>query len=127
MLGSEDAEVLFYIQKAGWEVWYNPEMEVDHIIPASRLERSYLISLMRGVGLARHHLRMLQFARWQRPLMFFAYLGNDILKATLFFFRYRIFNNDVSTACEMERLISTAVSPFYLGKLRLQRYFDKNK
>lgn len=128
MLGSEDAEVLFYIQNAGWEVWYNPGMEVEHIIPPSRLEKDYLISLMQGVGLARHHLRMLQLPKWQRPFMFFAYLGNDIFKATLFFIRHRIsINSDVWTACEMERLIATILSPFYLGKLRLQRYFDKDK
>jgi len=126
MLGSEDAEVLFYIQNAGWEIWYNPAMEVEHVIPASRLERKYLISLLRSVGLARHHLRMLQLKLWQRPFAFFAYLISDIFKSIRYFMLHRKqINKDIVTTCEMERLIATMISPFYLGKLRFQRFLEK--
>jgi len=123
MLGSEDAEALSYIQKAGWEIWYNPTMEVEHLIPAMRLEKDYLISLMRGVGLARFHLRMLLLKNWQRPLAFFIYLVNDIRKVILHFIRYRtIIKSDIVAACERERLIATLVSPFYLWHIKISKF-----
>ncbi|GAB1538584.1 hypothetical protein NUACC21_12460 [Scytonema sp. NUACC21] len=122
MLGSEDAEALSYIYQAGWEIWYNPNMVVNHVIPSQRLERDYLISLMRGVGLARYHLRMLQLKNWQKPVASVLYLLNDIRKVILHFLRYRtVIKNDVVAACEMQRYWSTLVSPFYLATLHFQR------
>ncbi|MBE9208505.1 glycosyltransferase family 2 protein [Nostoc sp. LEGE 06077] len=122
MLGGEDAEALFYIQQAGWEIWYNPAMEVEHIIPAWRLEKVYLLSLMRGIGLARYYLRMLLLQTWQRPFAFFAYLLNDTRKLVLHFIRYRqAISTDIVAACEMERLISTLISPVYIWRLKMQK------
>ena len=115
MIGSEDAEALFYIHKAGWEIWYNPAMVVDHVIPAWRLEKSYLVNLMRGVGLARFYLRMLLLKTWQRPFAFFVYILNDFRKLLVYFVRnYKVIESDVLVACEMERLLGTFISPFYL-------------
>ena len=74
MLASEDLEVLLYIQKAGWEIWYNPEMLLYHKIPRQRLEREYLIPLVRGIGLARHHIRMIRLQVWQRHHLLFSYI-----------------------------------------------------
>ena len=123
MLAGEDAEALLYIHRAGWEIWYNPAMEIEHIIPSWRLERSYLISLMRGIGLSRYHLRMLLLESWQRPFAFFIYLPNDLRKLTSHFIRYRaVIKSDIVAACEMERLLATFISPFYLGKIKIQRF-----
>ena len=74
---AEDLEPVIQIQKAGWEVWYNPGMRLTHKIPRNRLERTYLVSLMRGIGLSRFRTRMLSCARWQRPLMVPVYALND--------------------------------------------------
>jgi glycosyltransferase involved in cell wall biosynthesis len=124
MLGGEDAEALFYIHKAGWEIWYNPTMEVNHLIPSWRLEKNYLISLMRGVGFSRYHLRMLLLKNWQKPFAFFVYIANDFRKLTLHFIRYyTVIENDVIAACETQRLFATFMSPFYLFQLRIQRFF----
>ncbi|MBW4568367.1 MAG: hormogonium polysaccharide biosynthesis glycosyltransferase HpsE [Tolypothrix carrinoi HA7290-LM1] len=123
MLAGEDAEALLYIHRAGWEIWYNPAMEIEHIIPSWRLERSYLISLMRGIGLSRYHLRMLLLESWQRPFAFFIYLPNDLRKFTLYFLRHHtVIDSDVVAACEMERLLTTFMSPFYLGKIQIKRF-----
>jgi glycosyltransferase involved in cell wall biosynthesis len=122
MLGSEDAEALFYIYKAGWEIWYNPAMEIEHIIPVWRLETNYLISLMRGVGLARYHLRMLLTKTWQRPFAFFLYFANDIRKLIVYFLKNQgVMKNDVVVAAEMERLLATVISPFYLWRLKFSK------
>lgn len=123
MLAGEDAEALLYIHQAGWEIWYNPAMEIQHIIPSWRLEKNYLISLMRGIGLGRYHLRMLLLETWQRPFAFLLYLPNDFRKVALHFIRYRqVIKSDIVAACEMQRLIATLISPFYLSQIRIRKF-----
>jgi len=121
ILNSEDLEVILYIQNAGWEIWYNPEMEIYHQIPSDRLQRDYLLYLVRSTGLARHHIRMLRLKPWQRPLLFPLGLARDIYKAFIYFLKHRqhLASDDV-VACEMEFLRSSIVSPFYLWKLSLK-------
>jgi glycosyltransferase involved in cell wall biosynthesis len=119
MLAGEDAEALLYIYQAGWEIWYNPEMKVEHWIPSWRLEKKYLISLMRGIGLSRFHLRMLLLKPWQRPFAFFLYLLNDLRKVIFHFIcHHAVLKTDIVAACEMERLFTTLMSPFYLWQIR---------
>ncbi len=119
----QDAEALLYIHRAGWEIWYNPEMEIEHLIPSSRLEEKYLIGLMKVIGLGRFHLRMLMLDWWQRPFAFCAYLINDFRKTILHFLRYRkVLNQDIVAACEMERLFATLISPFYLWQMQIANF-----
>ncbi len=115
MLTSEDIAAVIHIQKAGWEVWYNPEMHLYHQIPAWRLERTYLLNLVRGIGLARHHIRMMRLDAWQRPLAFPAYLTNDLIKAVSYYIQHqKSLKKDLTVACQMELLTSSLMSPFYL-------------
>lgn len=115
MLASEDLEALVYIQNAGWEIWYNPEMLMYHQIPNWRLERQYLIKLVRGIGLARHHIRMLRLKIWQRPMFFMIYLINDLRRLLLYLWKYKgNIKNNLSANCEWEYLCSTLISPFYI-------------
>lgn len=122
MAAGEDAEALLHIHKSGWQIWYNPAMEIQHVIPSWRLEKTYLMRLMRSIGLGRFHLRMLLLYQWQRPFAFFVYLINDLRKLILHFIRYRkVLQSEVVAACEMERLIGTLISPFYLSRIRIQQ------
>jgi len=117
LVAAEDIEALLHIRKAGWEIWYNPEMHIYHQIQKQRLEREYLMNLMRGIGLGRHHTRMLGFKGWQRPLVFPVYMANDLRKIILHFIKYRtVLKTDVVAACEMELLLGSIISPFYMGK-----------
>ncbi len=119
----EDAEALLYIHRAGWEIWYNPEMEIEHIIPPSRLEEKYLIGLMKIIGLGRFHLRMLMLKWWQRPFAFCVYLINDFRKTILHFIRYRnVLNHNIVAACQMELCKSTLISPFYLWRMQIANF-----
>jgi glycosyltransferase involved in cell wall biosynthesis len=118
-LASEDLEVLLHIQNAGWEIWYNPDMQMHHKIPGWRLEKDYLLSLFRCVGLSSHHIRMLRIKAWQRPFASLLYFVNDVRKLAIYFFKYRHkIKSDLIAACEMELLISTLASPFFLWKKR---------
>ncbi|HBB30734.1 MAG TPA: glycosyl transferase [Cyanobacteria bacterium UBA8803] len=122
LVASEDEEALLYIHLAGWEIWYNPAMEIQHFIPAKRLEKSYFKDLMRSIGLSRYYLRMLSLQSWQRPLASLLYLVNDTRKVIEHFLRYRkLIKSDIVVACEMERLLGTLISPFYLGYLKIYK------
>ncbi|MGQ4649543.1 hormogonium polysaccharide biosynthesis glycosyltransferase HpsE [Lyngbya aestuarii] len=127
-LASEDLEVVIYIQKAGWDVWYNPQMQIVHQIPAWRLEKDYLVSLMRCVGLSRHHIRMLRLASWQRPLATPVYLLNDFRKLLQHLLvRPKISKSEIVVACERQLLLSILLSPFFLGKKRYQDWVKPRK
>ncbi len=117
MLTSEDLEVLSYIRQAKWEIWYNPEMEIEHCIPHWRLQRDYLIPFVRGIGLSRYVTRMVGVKSWLKPVMFLAYLGNDLRKVIHHLLRYGVaVRKDLVSACELELFISSLISPFYLWK-----------
>lgn len=117
MLTSEDLEMLSYIQKAGWEIWYNPEMEIDHQIPASRLTREYLIPFFRGIGLSRYVTRMINVKSYLKPFWFLIYMIIDLSKTLLILIKYRDkLLTDLVAACELHLLLGKLVSPFYLWR-----------
>lgn len=125
MIGGEDIEAILHIQKGGWEVWYNPRMRVIHRIPASRLTRSYLINLCRGVGLSRYHTRRLSFGPWQRPLVIPLYLANDLRKLLTHIVKYRQATLiDTVTLCEMWVILGAIASPFFFWQLGLRRWLQ---
>ncbi|HEY9700015.1 MAG TPA: hormogonium polysaccharide biosynthesis glycosyltransferase HpsE [Trichocoleus sp.] len=117
MLTGEDLEVLAHIQRSGWEIWYNPEMKITHIIPAWRLEAAYLIPFFRGIGLSRFVTRMAGIQPSQRSLAFVVYLVNDLRKILIHLLKYgwRVQSN-LAAACERELIWNSLVSPFYLWK-----------
>jgi len=121
-LKGEDLELLACLQNAGWEIWYNPDMHLNHKIPAWRLERDYLISLAKGSGLQRNHIRMMRLKPWQRPPAFLAYLLNDTRKALSYLIKnYNAIKTDTVAACEMSLLSSILISPFYLWKIQIMK------
>ncbi len=117
MLTSEDLEVLAYIQQSGWEIWYNPAMEIKHKIPKWRFEKDYLIPFFRGIGLSRYVTRMVGVKSWLKPLVVLAYSVNDIRKILLHLLKYGTkIKTDLVAACELQLLVSSLQSPFYLWK-----------
>ncbi|MGB7443861.1 MAG: hormogonium polysaccharide biosynthesis glycosyltransferase HpsE [Coleofasciculaceae cyanobacterium] len=119
---SEDLEILCYIQAKGWEIWYNPAMEINHKIPSWRLEREYLLSLLQGIGLSRHVTRMLSVKPWFRPFALLAYLANDLRKIALHLLKYRQHvRTDLVAACEMQLFVSSLISPIYLSSKGLRK------
>ena len=116
MLTGEDIEMLSYIQQSPWEIWYNPAMRVIHKIPRTRFQRSYLIPFFRGIGRSRHVTRMLSVKPWQRPVMFFAYLLNDLRKIIRHYLQHgrASIQSNLVLACELELFWHSFMSPFYL-------------
>jgi hypothetical protein len=95
-------------------------MEIYHKIPKQRLEKEYLLNLMRGIGLSRYHTRMLGFKSWQGFLVLPLYMVNDLRKIVLHFIKYqKFYQTDVVYAVEMQLLVNTLLSPFYFWKNQL--------
>jgi hypothetical protein len=72
---SGDNDIVLTIMKDGWEVAYFPELALVHLIPASRLDPSYLGRLNRGIQkswmqvLTKHHANPWPtIPRWTVPL-----------------------------------------------------------
>ena len=122
MLTGEDLEAITHIRRGNWEIWHNPAMKVRHHIPARRLQRSYLISFFRGIGLSRHVTRMLNMPLWQRPFMFWAYVVNDLGKTVHHVLRYRtLLKTHTVSACELQLYLSSLMSPFYIWGILIKR------
>lgn len=116
-LQGNDIEAFSYIRDSGWEIWHNPQMEITHKIPKERLEKEYLINLMRGIGLSRYHTRMISCKRWQRPFMLIIYMINDIRKIIMHFFKFgNLYKTQIVYKAEKEFLIYSLLSPFYIWK-----------
>lgn len=126
MLTGEDTESILHIQQAGWEVWYNPQMRLQHQIPSSRLTRNYLQKLCRGIGLSRYRTRMLGTAPWLRPSMLCLYLVNDVRKILRHCFRYRqgIIHDDIA-ACELTLYTASLISPFFMAQRSIKQKMQK--
>ncbi|MGD1849323.1 MAG: hormogonium polysaccharide biosynthesis glycosyltransferase HpsE [Cyanophyceae cyanobacterium] len=122
MLTSEDLETLVHLQRKGWEVWYNPAMEIDHLIPQWRLERHYLIPFLRGVGLTRYVIRMLRLPQWKRPLWTALYALNDARKLISHCLKFRSkLGYDLVIDCKFTLLYSNLISPAFMGYQRLRK------
>jgi glycosyltransferase involved in cell wall biosynthesis len=63
----EDAELSLRIRRAGWQVWYSPELRLRHVIPPERMTLAYLRRLHRGFGRADVFLRALDRAPKPHP------------------------------------------------------------
>lgn len=46
----EDSEICFALRLAGWRLWYDERLKLQHYLPPHRLEWSYLRRLHRGFG-----------------------------------------------------------------------------
>ncbi|MBD2576688.1 hormogonium polysaccharide biosynthesis glycosyltransferase HpsE [Oscillatoria sp. FACHB-1406] len=119
MVGGEDWEPLIYMHKAGWEIWYAPNLHLDHKIPASRLSEDYLLSLIHGSCLCFYPLRLLQASPTEQPaLLARTVLGNWLKAASYYLKNRRKLKTDLVAKCELQIYWSRALSPFYFFKQR---------
>jgi glycosyltransferase involved in cell wall biosynthesis len=113
----EDVEMLSYLLYDGWELWFNKDMHMDHIIPQSRLTKDYIMRFFKGVGLSRYQTRMIAYQKWQRPIVAPLYFANDLRKLITFYWQNKnVLETDIVTAGEMQLLKSVLVSPFQKSK-----------
>ncbi|MDA0265799.1 MAG: hormogonium polysaccharide biosynthesis glycosyltransferase HpsE [Cyanobacteria bacterium] len=110
----EDIEALMYLKKAGWEIWFNPAMEIEHYIPKERLERAYLLRFFHGIGLGRYYTRTIGYPHWLKPLVSGIYMANDLRKLMAHWLKYHHdLTTDTVLASEFQLYISSFMSPIY--------------
>lgn len=113
----DDYEPLLHMHKAGWEIWYNPLMEIDHQIPQWRLERDYLLSIALGSGLATCKLRLINTLNWQKPIVILRTLLGNFRRLILHLLKYRgKVKTDLIAAFELHFFWGSLMSCFYLGR-----------
>ncbi|MDB9314591.1 hormogonium polysaccharide biosynthesis glycosyltransferase HpsE [Spirulina sp. CS-785/01] len=116
-----DWEPLLYMYKAGWEIWYNAAMHIDHLIPAQRLEDDYLLSLIHSSCLTFFPLRMLVTPVWKKPLVLVRTILGNLYKAILYRLQYgNKVQEDIIAKCELQIYLSRISSFFYFLKLKIQ-------
>ncbi|MFB2837625.1 hormogonium polysaccharide biosynthesis glycosyltransferase HpsE [Floridanema evergladense] len=117
MVQGDDYEPLLYMHKAGWEIWYHPDLHTYHQIPHWRLEKDYLLSISRGCGLATCQLRMINAEPWQKPVLIARTLLGNARRVLLHYIKYQgQLNTDLIAACEMEFYWGSLISPFLVFK-----------
>jgi glycosyltransferase involved in cell wall biosynthesis len=67
LAAGEDAELSLRILRAGWEVWYSPDLRLRHLISADRMGLTYLRRLHLGFGRAEALLRALALSPQPHP------------------------------------------------------------
>jgi len=122
--GGEDYEISLNLYKGGWEIWYNPKMHLDHDLPASRLEKNYLLYLAHIYGLKSCLLLMLITPTWKKPIVFFKSLVGGMRRSILHQIKYKDqIKTDTVAACELKFFQSSVLSPFYYLKKKIINKF----
>ncbi|NJL88317.1 MAG: glycosyltransferase family 2 protein [Leptolyngbyaceae cyanobacterium SM1_1_3] len=117
----EDFEALMHIAQAGWEIWYSPTMLIEHWIPGWRLERQYLIELIRHTGLNVYYLRTINVVGgWKKSAIALKLFLGSLRRIVIHLLSYRLAAfTDTVAICELNFFWSTLVSPFHLLKQKL--------
>ena len=125
----EDVETLTYISQKGWEIWHNAAMQVDHYIPAKRLDVVYLRSLFRGIGLSRYPTRRVRYGLLQWLLLMPLYWLNDGRQLLLHWLRHGHLRHSapgqISVDCQRTLLSYSLISPMYHWHLGIQRLLSR--
>lgn len=117
----EDYQVLLYIYRKGWEIWYNPNMIIYHVIPSDRISRTYLLPLALEIGLATCQLRMILPKNWQKPFIWLRTLLGNLKRILLHLLKYKFqVNNDLISAFELRFYWGSFLSPVYYLKTILK-------
>jgi glycosyltransferase involved in cell wall biosynthesis len=127
LVAGEDTEVILHLYKSGWEIWYNPKMEIYHQIPHWRLERNYLLKIARACGLAIFQLRLINAKKWQLPIIFLKTILGNLRRIFHHIIKYKNnLNSDIVAIVEVNFYLGSLMSPIYSLLLNYQNFINKN-
>ncbi len=66
--GGEDLAIAVLAWRLGWECWYDPTLVVEHLLPATRMGKDYLLRLYEGIGRGQAAVRRLYDWKARTPL-----------------------------------------------------------
>ncbi|BAY12819.1 hormogonium polysaccharide biosynthesis glycosyltransferase HpsE [Calothrix sp. NIES-2098] len=116
--GCEDYEISLYMHNHNWEIWYNPAMQIQHLIPAWRMQKNYLVNIARIYGMSTYQLRLMTVkADWQKPFLTIKIFLGALKRIIFHLLKYRSkVNSNLGIACEMSLYLGQIISPFYYLK-----------
>ncbi len=126
-LPGEDVEAFSYFRKGGWEIWHNPAMVIQHLIPSQRLRSTYFHKLLWRTGLSRHYTRRLGYSPQWFAVMIPLFWLNDGRKLLSHCYRYPLWRRDQIAHGERLLLLGTLVSPFHYLWHRLRSHQSPQK
>lgn len=118
----DDYEPLLYLHKAGWEIWYTPDLQTTHQIPSWRFQPPYINQLTYACGLATCALRLVttDSVPQQRQIMLRTVLGG--IKRSLVHllkYRQRVYR-DPGLNAELSFHLGSVISPWIYWRLQQQ-------
>lgn len=99
--GGDDYEISLRLAKCGWEIYYNPMMQIQHYIPAARLEKDYLLQLTHRYGLCTCQLMMLDVPLWKQPFLLIKFSLGTIKRILNHLFIHGVRQSDLALQCQM--------------------------
>jgi glycosyltransferase involved in cell wall biosynthesis len=117
----DDYEPLIYMYKASWQIVYNPELKTYHQIPKERFNKSYLLTLARGCGLATYHLKCIKSSPQESAIIFMRILVGNLRRIIVHYFKYRHrIKNELEIGMFWEFYWGSFLSPFIKLNLKKQ-------
>jgi glycosyltransferase involved in cell wall biosynthesis len=111
--GGDDYEISIRMYQQGWEIWYAPNLRIEHFIPATRLERLYLRRLTHQYGLCTCDLLLLNATRSQHPLLLAKVLFGSLKRIIKHLIRHRLSSRKaLEDDCMLSFHIGNFKSPF---------------
>ena len=125
LTAGDDSEIVLRIRNAGYQLWYNPCMQIEHYIPKKRISIDYLCRLLYGIGKTRpvlyvlhHNLKITTLVK----LNFFVNSIYYIVRIWISMIYRNLFKENSSTLAQQRIYLSDA-----LGNLEgvLELVFNK--
>ncbi len=110
----DDHEALRHLHAGGREIWYCPDMRLEHVIPTKRLEADYLRSMVCEFAQVVCWLRMVGRPRWMWPLLIAEVVVGSGLRCARLLLSVRTHRDGIIRACERLFWRRAALSPLSL-------------
>lgn len=52
LMGGEEKDLFLRVRRAGYKIYYFPDVRVQHVIPESRTTREYIVKFAQGIGMS---------------------------------------------------------------------------
>lgn len=106
----EDIEFLRKMQSQGCEIWYTPNITIEHVLSMHRFTPDYLFDFLKAIARPRHYHRMLLYPVWLWPIMTLIYFCVDLQKLLFHMF---IYSNNIDWHLRYTFLLYVLISPRY--------------
>ncbi|NET09678.1 MAG: glycosyltransferase family 2 protein [Symploca sp. SIO2B6] len=124
--GGDDYQISLYMYNQGWQIWYNPDMQISHQIPAWRMEKDYLRSLAHLYGLCTCELTMLMTPMWLRPLVLTKNLLGAAKRLVLHLLEHKNdLKTDLDVVCNLAFFWGNVMSPWFYLKNATHRVWER--